>query len=85
MRLANGFGKSCKPVVPWGMENDFLHVAGLKVLVEMSRPGGVDLRELSAVDYSVRQCLLSLWLSRECPLPLTSQNTFCGRRYKLNP
>jgi hypothetical protein len=60
MRLANGFSKSCEPVLPWGVEHDFLRVAGLKALVEMSTPGGVDLRELSVVDYSVRQCLLFL-------------------------
>lgn len=80
MRLANGLRKSCYPVLPWSVENDFLHVVGLKALVEMSAPGGVYLVGLTRIDYSVRQGLLSLWFSQGDALPLVCPDTLCVRR-----
>jgi len=85
MRLADGLGKSCYSVSPWSLENDFLRVVGLNALVEMSAPSGVYLRELSGVDYGVRQYLLFLWFGQEGALSLTSPNTLCVRRYKIDP
>ncbi|MFO0777118.1 hypothetical protein ACYX34_04125 [Nitrospira sp. CMX1] len=85
MHLTNGVNKASDAVLPWGVENDFLRKVSLKILMETSAPARVYFGELSGVDYCMRQCLLSLWLSQGVRVSRASLTTLCVRWCKLDP
>ncbi len=85
MRLTNGLRQSCDAVLPWSVENDFLHVVGVKTLVKMSAPGRVYLGELVGVDHCVMQCLLPIWLSQGSTPSLASRDTSFVREDAIDP